>query len=338
MEPRVPPEDQTLILYALFPLVAFLSLLATDWLSRRLRRSKLVATSNERSMHTRPTPTGGGMVIVFLTLATWGTFYYAFGTLHAPLIALGVLALAVLSFFDDRHTLPAKVRFIVQGVIVTAALLALPLDDRVFAGYLPLWADRLLAWLGWMWFINLYNFMDGIDGLAGSETVLVALGIALVGWLIHLPLALIALAVALAAAASGFLWWNWQPARIFMGDTGSIPIGFLLGYMLIEIARSGYLAAALLLPLTFLADATLTLLRRLIRGEKVWQAHRSHFYQRAGLALKSHEAVVQRFVLANLALVACAWLSLERPLTGLGLGLLAVAALLLRLQLIAKRG
>src|SRR6202034_2619980 len=112
--------------------------------------------------------------------------------------------------------------------------------------------------------------------------------------------AIAASAAAIAAAALGFLVWNWAPARIFMGDVGSIPLGYALGYLLLEIARRGWWKAALILPLYFLADATLTLLRRLARGERVWQAHREHFYQRAVQRGLGHAAVVTRVIHADI--------------------------------------
>jgi UDP-N-acetylmuramyl pentapeptide phosphotransferase/UDP-N-acetylglucosamine-1-phosphate transferase len=180
-----------------------------------------------------------------------------------------------------------------------------------------------------VWFANLFNFMDGIDGIAGGEATAVGIGIALVAGTGG-AFELIAPSVAVAAAALGFLVWNWHPARIFMGDVGSVPLGYLLGYLLLALAARGEWAAAVILPLYFLADATLTLLRRLARGERVWQAHREHFYQRAVQRGLRHDAVVLRVVAADLVLIAGAWAAAM----GWGFAALVVAMLTVLLLLV----
>ncbi|MCC7166133.1 MAG: hypothetical protein IT565_01035, partial [Rhodospirillales bacterium] len=129
----------------------------------------------------------------------------------------------------------------------------------------------------------------------------------------------------------GFLVWNWAPARIFLGDVGSVPLGYLLGWLLLLLAARGWWAAALILPGAYLADATLTLLKRIARREKIWQAHRSHFYQRAVQQGLGHGAVALRFLIANLLLIGLAVLSLGEPLLALGLAAIVVAALLVHL-------
>jgi UDP-N-acetylmuramyl pentapeptide phosphotransferase/UDP-N-acetylglucosamine-1-phosphate transferase len=138
-----------------------------------------------------------------------------------------------------------------------------------------------------------------------------------------------------AGAAFGFLPWNWQPARIFLGDVGSVPLGYALGWLLLSLAAAGAWAAALILPLYYLADATLTLMRRLARGERVWQAHREHFYQRATQAGRSHAAVVSLVALADAVLIALALGSARWPWAMLAA---AVAAVALLLAVLARRG
>jgi len=136
-----------------------------------------------------------------------------------------------------------------------------------------------------------------------------------------------------AAAALGFLVWNWSPARIFLGDVGSVPLGYVLGFLLNRLALGGQWQAALILPAYFLADASITLLRRLLRGERVWQAHREHFYQRAVQQGLGHDAVVLRVVAADIVLIACAWAAAR----GWGFVALGVAALTV-LALLAELG
>jgi UDP-N-acetylmuramyl pentapeptide phosphotransferase/UDP-N-acetylglucosamine-1-phosphate transferase len=243
------------------------------------------------------------------------------------LILVGATLLAIVSWLDDRHELSPATRLIPQIVVVLVSLDLVPLGGPVFQFWLPPVLDRVATGLAWLWFINLFNFMDGADGLTGSEAAAIGVGIVLVAASIDPATALIG--AALAAAALGFLASNWAPARVFMGDVGSIPLGYLIGFLLLRLAALGMWRAALILPLYFLADATITLARRGLRGEKVWRAHREHFYQRAVLAGLSHAAMVRRVIVANLALIACAWAAENGyGIAGLGAACLVVAILL----------
>ncbi|MBV9152819.1 MAG: hypothetical protein JO204_13685, partial [Alphaproteobacteria bacterium] len=182
----------------------------------------------------------------------------------------------------------------------------------------------------WLWFVNLFNFMDGIDGLAGVEAAAIGVGLLLFAAVgSEMDPGLAAAPAAIAAAALGFLVWNWAPARIFLGDVGSVPLGYLLGFLLLDQAARGHWEIALILPLYFLADATITLLRRLLRGERVWEAHRSHFYQRAVQRGFGHAAVVQRVVVANIVLIGCGWAAANGwPILGLAAAGITVIVLL----------
>jgi UDP-N-acetylmuramyl pentapeptide phosphotransferase/UDP-N-acetylglucosamine-1-phosphate transferase len=175
--------------------------------------------------------------------------------------------------------------------------------------------------------------MDGIDGIAGSEAVAIGLGLLLAasgGLMFDFSIAFPAAVIVLATL--GFLVWNWAPARIILGDVGSVPLGFMLGFLLRELALRGLWKAALILPLYFLADATLTLLRRLARGERPWQAHREHFYQRAVQRGLSHSAVVLRVIAADAILVACAWIAeIYSGFAGLAVAVATVGLLLVAL-------
>jgi len=222
---------------------------------------------NERSLHETPVPRTGGLVIMVAVLA-------AAVALGAPWITLVcVLGLAVVSFVDDRSGLPARVRFLAQ-VVAAALWLGFALPDA------PLWLQAVLL-LAVVWVTNLYNFMDGMDGLAGGMAVFGFGGYALAYWAGGLTQpALFSASIALAALA--FLRFNFHPARMFMGDVGSIPLGFLAAVIGVEGWRADawpvWFPVAVFSP--FIFDATVTLLRRAIRGERVWQAHRSHYYQR----------------------------------------------------------
>src|SRR5579863_2670578 len=290
---------------------AFLiSCLATRALATLLSRRQLLDVPNERSSHTVPVPRGGGIAIIGTIAAAWVALWAA-GILPPVnlTIAADMVALAAVSWLDDRRGLSPGIRLLAQFAAVVAGLWALP-HGAVFQNWLPLGLERVVLALAWVWFLNLFNFMDGIDGMAGSEAAAIGVGLVLVLSLGGArDIGILAPAAAIAAAALGFLVWNWAPARIFMGDVGSVPLGYVLGYLLCRLTLDGWWKAALILPAYFLADATLTLLRRLARGERIWQAHREHFYQRAVQRGLGHDAVVLRVIAANAMLIGCAWVA-----------------------------
>jgi UDP-N-acetylmuramyl pentapeptide phosphotransferase/UDP-N-acetylglucosamine-1-phosphate transferase len=255
---------------------------------------------NDRSLHTKPTPRVGGWgivpVAVIMMLAVAPSMWLA---------ALSALFLAAVSQLDDRHELPARVRF-------GAHLLAVALLIAVNPAPVPWWALGIVGFL-MVWLVNLYNFMDGADGLAGGMALFGFSGYAIAALGGPLPQHDLGYAAAvIAAAAAGFLIFNFHPARIFLGDAGSIPLGFLagaLGYWgWLKGAWPVWFPAMTFAP--FIADASVTLLRRLKRGEIIWQAHREHYYQRMVQLGLGH------------ARTACAWYSLM--VTGIILAIIAL--------------
>lgn len=328
--------------YAVGLIALFLLCFALAWaLSVRVLRyllaRQILDMPSERSSHSRPTPRGGGWALMLAALPALAAVGLLSGDLGrmAPLL-LGTAGLMTVSWMDDRRDLSPLVRLGVQAAAVALGLLALPADLTVWQGLLPGWADRAVTALLWLWFINLYNFMDGIDGLAGSETMLIGAGIALVCLVAGEFGTAGLLGAALAGAAGGFLTHNWRPARMFMGDVGSVPLGFLLGFLLVTLAASGHWVAALLLPAYYLADATITLTRRALRGEKIWRAHREHFYQKAAIGAGRHDRVVLTIMGYSLGLLAAALASLAVGPAMLAVGAALVAALLLTLVRMAK--
>ena len=271
----------------------------TVFLQAYFRRRAILDLPNERSLHQVPTPRGGGWAIL-AAMAIGGILLFpdraALAT-AAPLI-VGTLLVAGISWLDDIRTISSLPRFGMQ--IVAVGLGMTTLHGHSFQGLLPVPLDIALSAFAWLWFVNLFNFMDGMDGLAGGEALAIAYGLFLIS---GAPVALV-----MAAAALGFLVWNWAPAKIFLGDIGSIPLGYLLGGLLLRLAENGQWAAALILPLYFLTDATITLLKRMLRREKFWQAHRQHFYQQAVQAGRSHRIVAIAALVANGLLVSTAFL------------------------------
>lgn len=248
---------------------------------------------NERSLHSVATPRGGGAAVVIVVLA--GILALGFlGILESGVgIALsggGVLVAAV-GWLDDRHGIPALPRLAVHMAAAAWALFwlrGMP-ELTLGTGAVHLGAfGTALALAAVVWATNLYNFMDGIDGLAGAEALVVGLAAAVLLGSAGSPLALVALLV--AAAGAGFLPWNWPPARLFMGDTGSGFLGFTFGALAVASENAGALPALIWLVLLapFFLDATVTLVRRMAGGERWYAAHRSHAYQRAVRAGYSH--------------------------------------------------
>ncbi|OXI48185.1 MraY family glycosyltransferase [Burkholderia aenigmatica] len=258
---------------------------------------------NDRSLHVRPTPRVGGWGIVPVSVLAMLGF--------APqlwLIAVAAAALAALSQFDDRHGLPARVRFAAHLAAVVALIACYPAAA-------PWW---LLAGVGFamVWLTNLYNFMDGADGLAGGMA-LFGFGAYAVAALAgaHPSPDLVAGAAAVAGAALGFLFLNFHPAKLFLGDAGSIPLGFMAGALGYWGWRRGvwpiWFPAMVFAP--FIADASVTLLRRLLRGEKFWQAHREHYYQRMVRSGIGHGRTAVYWYLIMLAGIIVALWALGRP-------------------------
>jgi UDP-N-acetylmuramyl pentapeptide phosphotransferase/UDP-N-acetylglucosamine-1-phosphate transferase len=322
-------------------LVFAASLAGTAGVVRVLRRRAILDHPTGRSSHAEPTPRGAGLAVVPVLVAAW--LVIGLGAPGGPwdiaIVCACALGLAALSWLDDLKGLPALLRLLGQAVAVAVVLAAAPGGGPYFAGLLPPALDVLAAGLLWLWFVNLFNFMDGIDGIAGTETACVGAGVALAAALAGLHGALPFYGLTAAAAALGFLWWNWQPARIFLGDVGSVPLGFLLGWLLLDLAARGEWAAALILPLYYLTDATVTLVHRAWRGERVWRAHREHYYQRAAQRGLSHGAVVRAVLAANVILAALAALAaLGWAWQAMAVACAVVAALLYYLEAVPAAG
>jgi UDP-N-acetylmuramyl pentapeptide phosphotransferase/UDP-N-acetylglucosamine-1-phosphate transferase len=302
------------IVYLAIAVLSAIATCALIALSQPLLRSYALARPNARSSHKVPTPQGGGIFVVLVTLAAGILAAGLAGPANASLAwtLAATLALAGIGAADDLLTLPAGPRLALQAIAVFAVAIALPSELRIVPT-LPWWLERALIVFAGIWFVNLVNFMDGIDWITVAEVVPVSAGLALFGVMGALPPAATALAFALAGAMIGFAPFNRPVARLFLGDVGSLPIGLMLGYLLTLLAGDGHLAAALLLPLYYLADATITLLRRAARGEALMQAHRSHFYQQAldnGLGI--YRIVGGVFAL-NVVLIALAGVTFLTP-------------------------
>lgn len=297
-----------------------------------------LARPNARSSHRVPTPQGGGIAIVSVVIVTTALCTYFIHSLPAGVIAcvLGAAAvLGVVGVIDDIVTLRALPRLVCQLAAATAVLAVLPSSYRIVE-VLPIVVERGVLVLGLVWFVNLTNFMDGLDWITVAEVLPLCAGIVAFAILGLAPPYAGILACAIGGSTLGFAPFNRPVARLFLGDVGSLPLGLVLGWLLVIVACRGNVAAAILMPLYYLADATITLGLRLSRGERVWEAHRTHFYQRATTNGFTVLGVVREVFTTNLVLLALALASalVAKPVASAGAllaGAIVVARLLARM-------
>lgn len=298
-------------------LIAVTTLIAANYATlfalSYLRRRDYKDHPTDRSSHVTPTLKGGGLAIVPVILIVWAVIAWEptgwAGRETVPgmgWVILATLGLAAISWLDDLQNVPQLIRLIAHAVAIAVVLGLVPMPGPFFQGLLPPVLDKLAAGIIWLWFVNLFNFMDGIDGISVIESLTIGLGIFATFWFVDIGEAIVLYSIALVCATGMFLRWNWHPAKLFLGDVGSVPLGFLLGWLLLWLAALGHWAPAIILPAYYFADATITLLRRAAKGEAVWQAHRQHFYQQAAAAGLDHAQVSGRIAVANIALIALA--------------------------------
>ena len=301
-----------------------------------LLRRYALARPNARSSHREPTPQGAGIAVIGATIAVVaGAALLTPDLLHDPLrlsvIFACTIGLAAVGVTDDIRPLEALPRLLLQAVAVAIVIAALPAELRIVP-QLSWWFERALMLIGGIWFVNLVNFMDGIDWMTVAEVVPLAACLILFGLIAALPSDGMVVALALGGAMLGFAPFNRPVARVFLGDVGSLPIGLLLTWLLALLADQ-HLTAALLLPLYYVADATITLMRRFAKGEQVTQAHRSHFYQRATDNGFSVMEIVGRVFVLNVILAILATATVLTPSRVLHIAALAVGCVLVSLLL-----
>lgn len=314
-------------------IAALISALIT-WTSRPLLQRFSLARPNARSSHRIPTPQGAGIAVIAATLIVALAWAAWANVAMPPALVVATIAIALIGFADDIVSLPVLVRLVLQAACVGAVVFALPEYARIMPA-LPVALERVLISLAGVWFVNLVNFMDGLDLMTVAEVVPVTAALLLLGWLGDLSSPAVLIATALCGAVLGFAPFNKPVAKVFLGDVGSLPIGLLLGWCLLELAWHGQPVAALLLPAYYLADSTITLFRRIVRREQFWSAHRTHFYQRAtdnGFTMRRiiGEVFALNLVLAGLAIVTVRAGSLTITLIALLAGAIAINVVLRR--------
>jgi UDP-N-acetylmuramyl pentapeptide phosphotransferase/UDP-N-acetylglucosamine-1-phosphate transferase len=295
------------MIFSILFIISFAASLMGVSMFREHYGSHLIDIPNERSSHTRPTPRGGGLIVVGITLA--GGLFYAFVLQQSVEYRLAVLVytavasvLAMIGWLDDLSSLSNRVRFMVHSA---AAVVMIGYFGYYHSFHLPFFGALNLGPAGlpltFLWIVgltNAYNFMDGIDGIAGGQAVVAGFAWAVLGGVNGQPMILL-FGLLLSAGSLGFLYHNWPPAKIFMGDVGSSFLGFtfsvlplMLGFLVKNEKTAGDLPlTAFLIVCPFVFDTGFTLLRRLRRGENIFVAHRSHLYQRLVIAGRTHLSV-----------------------------------------------
>ena len=327
---QLPPTLSALIAAAMLSAVV-------TWAIRPLLLRHALARPNARSSHRAPTPQGAGIAVIAATLVVAGAIMVWSGApdLKVPVAMFAAsLFIAIVGFTDDVKSIDVLPRLLLQATAVAAIIFTSSGDLRI-ALVCPLWIERGLVLLAGLWFVNLVNFMDGLDLMTVAEVVPITAAMVMLGISADFPASATLVAAALCGAMLGFAPFNRPVAKIFLGDVGSLPIGLMLGWCLLQLALHGHFAAALLLPMYYLFDATVTLLRRMARREPFWAAHRSHFYQRATDNGFSVWRVVREVFALNVVLAALAIGSVAVQSAALGIlllliGSIATASLMLR--------
>jgi Fuc2NAc and GlcNAc transferase len=287
-------------------LTVVISWLSTGWVRRHGLRNGLLDVPNTRSSHSVPTPRGGGIaaVVIFLFELLVLMFMGLLPLRTFLALECGGLMIAIMGLLDDRRPRPAALRFFVHVgaatlfVVLVGGVPGLSFSNFGIAGPAVAFFTAVMALT---WSINLFNFMDGIDGIAASEAMFFTMAGAWLNWRFGGDLGLSAVMLFLGAAALGFLMWNWPPAKIFMGDAGSGFLGFALCSLAIAASRGGAvpIEAWIILGGVFFTDASITLLRRAAGGERWFEAHRSHAYQILARHWNSHRSVTVCVIMVN---------------------------------------
>ncbi len=304
-----------MIFIIVLALILLLSIFTTGLLRKYALSRSVIDIPNERSSHTVPTPRGGGATIVIFIL--WVTGYCFFSdliTINILLaLGLGIIIVAITGWVDDHKHVPAFIRAMLYGIASTVSIYYLDSEYIIFSSSQELVFKYVLiaaAVILIVWLINLYNFMDGTDGFAAIQTICTA---AMSSFLFYSAgqEAMFLISVVIVVSTCGFLYWNWPPAKMFMGDVGSCVLGFSFGVLAIigEMTNSISLSIWFVLLSVFICDATFTLLYRIARHEKWYEAHKSHAYQRLVSLGVSHKKLALIFIAINIILLwPLAWI------------------------------
>lgn len=297
------------------------SFLLTGYMRYYALKKNIIDNPNERSSHTIPTPRGGGMsiVVTFLLVLVGSMFNRELDFSTGLILAAAGFGIAVLGFLDDHGHINSMLRLAIHFVIAIGVVFFLGGFSEVtlFNGNVQLgWLANIIAVLFLVWLLNLYNFMDGINGIASVEAITTTVSLAAVYLLLNIPLSSELLLI-LASSVFGFVLWNFPKARIFMGDAGSGFLGLILGILALIALKTdiAFFFAWIICLGVFIVDATFTLIRRVSNGHKMYDAHRSHAYQYASREYNSHTKVTIGVLFINVFwLLPMAYLAAQKVL------------------------
>jgi UDP-N-acetylmuramyl pentapeptide phosphotransferase/UDP-N-acetylglucosamine-1-phosphate transferase len=314
------------------------SLLLTRLLIPALKYCDIMDVPNIRSSHKIAVPRGGGLGLVIVLALFFPSFeYLTLGRVEFSL-SLGslLLPIALISFMDDIAHIAITVRFIFYILSSLLAVMWVIHPMPILHYEMPLYLDLILGTLALAIFLNIYNFLDGIDGLAMSETIHLTLTLLILCAINYYAIPkvdfVIALCVIILAWSIGFSFFNWHPAKIFLGDVGSVTLGFILGICLLIVASAGtkLFVSCVISALYYIADGGLTILIRLTKGEKIWLPHRQHFFQKSVQKGRSHSKVTKRIIRCNVLLMLFAVNALYYPIISVIGSCITVGVVLVR--------
>ena len=314
------------------------SLLLTRVLIYLMPKFGIVDVPSARRAHSQPTPRGGGLafVIIFSTALPLFEYHLAATTVHSVEILQIFLPISLISFLDDVSHVKVPLRLFMHVLCALLAMMWLIHPNMILHHHVPMTVDLAVGTFALLTFLNVYNFIDGIDGITVSESIHLSGTILLLCALRYdiIPNVdtVILIATIIFGWSFGFIYFNWQPAKIFLGDVGSISIGFLLGICLLTIASTSIklFAACVIAALYYIADGGMTILIRLVKGERIWEPHLQHFFHRSVLKGRSHKRVVKRIMKCNILLMLFAVNALYYPIISIIGAFLVVLVTLIR--------
>lgn len=319
-------------------IISFLiSLIFTKYAITALRDKNILDTPSARRAHAAPTPRGGGIAIVFAFCISY-IIYSCFNNYDMRYISdliLPLLVISGISLFDDLYEVSIIIRLFVHICTSIYVIKKFLVSATLFHSEIPYVVDITLSVIGLVGFLNIYNFLDGIDGITASESIHLSVILLILCHLryeqIHQADLVIIIATLILGSSIGFIKYNWHPAKIFLGDIGSISIGFLLGLCLMIVASGGFrlFLATNIAALYYIADGLLTILIRLMNGEKIWLPHLKHFFQQAVRNGMTHNTVTKKIMLCNLCLMVLSISALYYPIISSIIAILTVTIFLI---------
>jgi UDP-N-acetylmuramyl pentapeptide phosphotransferase/UDP-N-acetylglucosamine-1-phosphate transferase len=325
-----------LLLLGIFALI--LSLVLTKSLINLMRRLEIVDIPSSRRAHEKITPRGGGIGLVLIYSVLLPIFeYFVIGSLQSTILILSLfIPISLISFLDDISQVPIWLRLVIHILCSCLAITWLIHPNLILHYGIPIYLDFIIGAFALLSFINVYNFMDGIDGITASQSIHYSITILILSFMQYdiIPNVdiVIASAIIIGCWSLGFIYFNWQPAKIFIGDVGSISLGFLIGVCLLTIASASakLFAACVIASLYYIADGSITILIRMMKGEKIWEPHLQHFFQKSIQKGRSHKKTVKRIIKCNMLLMLLSIYSLHQPVVSIIGAILVVMITVIR--------